>query len=400
MIMDKLLFLCHRIPYPPNKGDKIRSFHFLEYLARHYRVYLGTFIDDPDDERWVEKVREYCADLHATTINPTWRKIWSLRGMFTGEALGLPYYRDARLRGWVERVLRDQHPGRALVFSSTMAQYLIPTGHAHSRLVVDFVDVDSEKWRAYAVTKPWPISWIYRREASRLRAYEQRVARDADASVFVSAPEAELFNSLLDVPLSRVSHVENGVDVEYFRPDDSFANPYTAKSIMVFTGAMDYWANADAVAWFAEEILPEIRVNRPEAEFWIVGARPTPRVKALGEYPGVCVTGAVPDIRPYLQHANLVVAPLRIARGIQNKVLEAMAMNKPVVGTTAAFEGISTANNPTLRVADDAPAYARRCIECLRDANTTPTADSGRAYVVRAHDWTANLHKLHQLLAA
>ncbi len=393
--MDSLLFLCHRIPYPPHKGDKIRSYHFLQFLAQHYRVYLGTFIDDPADEKHRDKIREYCADLCAISISPRWRKLYSLRGMLTGEALGLPYYRSPQLSRWVQQTLRIAKPQRALVFSSTMAQFLPP--QEALRTVVDFVDVDSEKWRAYAALKRWPISLVYRREAARLLHYEKQVAASVAASVFVSAPEAQLFNSLLDAPLRSVSHVDNGVDHAYFCADSTLNNPYAPDvPVMVFTGAMDYWANIDAVSWFANEVFPSVRARNSTAEFWIVGSRPTVQVRRLGEQSGIRVTSAVPDIRPYLQHARVVVAPLRIARGIQNKVLEGMAMSKWIVGTTAAFEGIALKDCAELRVADDAASFAQACLETL--ASNSPPADACRAYVVRAHDWQNNLQKLHALL--
>ena len=393
--MDSLLFLCHRIPYPPNKGDKIRSYHFLQFLAQHYRVYLGTFIDDPADEQHRDKVRGYCADLCAISINPAWRRLLSLRGLVTGEALGLPYYRHSYMRQWVECTLRSVNPARALVFSSTMAQYLLPQKMSTLRTVIDFVDVDSEKWRAYASKKRWPVNLVYQREANRLLDYEKHLAKRAAASVFVSAAEARLFNSLLDAPLSSVSHVDNGVDLAYYRADPTLSNPYpTGVPILVFTGAMDYWANVDAVTWFAATVLPTVRAQMAAAEFWIVGSRPTAEVRELGERSGIRVTGAVPDIRPYLQHARVVVAPLRIARGIQNKVLEGMAMSKMIVGTTAAFEGIELKHGAALRVADDATTFAQTCLELLGPEARHVTADSSRHYVERAHDWQANLQKL------
>lgn len=399
--MDSLLFLCHRIPYPPNKGDKIRSYHFLQFLAKHYRIYLGTFIDDPADEQHCDKVREYCADLCAISINPGWRRLMSLRGLLTGEALGLPYYRHPRMSQWVKRTCQSAQPTRALVFSSTMAQYLPWQKRETLRAIVDFVDVDSEKWRAYAAQKPWPVSLVYQREADRLLDYEKQLATRAAASVFVSAVEARLFNSLLDVPLSSVSHVDNGVDLTYFQADPILRNPYPAgRPIFVFTGAMDYWANVDAVTWFADEVFPSVRASTEAAEFWIVGSRPTPKVRQLGERSGIRVTGAVADIRPYLQHAWVVVAPLRIARGVQNKVLEALAMSKVIVGTTAAFEGIELQGCADLHVADHASGFARVCIDRLARQAHAESTDSGRRYVERAHDWQRNLQKLQVLLEA
>src|SRR5450830_1901821 len=185
------------------------------------------------------------------------------------------------------------------------------------------------------------MSWLYRREGRRLLQYEQQVAAAADVSLFVSRAEAELFRQLAPAAAHKTGFLNNGVDIDYFSPAHRFDNPYPADSqIMVFTGAMDYWPNIDAVQWFAHEVLPAVRQRHPQALFYIVGSRPSAQVLALAALPGVQVTGTVPDIRPYLAHASFAVAPLRIARGIQNKVLEAMAMRMPVLVSAQALEGI------------------------------------------------------------
>ncbi len=396
--MDSLLFLCHRIPYPPNKGDKIRSFHILKFLAGHYRVHLGTFIDDPADLAHVGKLRGYCADVHAVQISPGARRLLSLTGLLTGEALSLPYYRDAGMRDWVRQTMQREHPALAFVYSSAMAQYVMERGFEHVTRVVDFVDVDSEKWRAYAAMKPWPMSWVYAREADRLLAFERKVADAVDSCVFVSGDEARLFERLRGAAAGNVHAVNNGVDLEYFSAAGRFENPYPAGApVLVFTGAMDYWANADAVGWFATEIFPLLRARVPAAEFWIVGARPTADVRQLAQLPQVHVTGSVDDIRPYLAHAKAAVAPLRIARGVQNKVLEAMAMGKPVVGTPAAFEGLELAGRYQALTAEVPAAFAERCVELLANAHDA-YGPVGRDYVTAHHDWSVNMCRLHGLM--
>ena len=399
--MESLLFLCHRIPYPPNKGDKIRSFHILKYLAQHYRVLLGTFIDDPADRQHVDKLRPLCAALEVIEIDPKWRRLQSLRGLLTGEALSLPYYRDRGLAAWVTRMLDEAKPAIVFAYSSPMAQYIPGTSGAVARRVVDFVDVDSEKWRAYAAMKAWPMSWVYAREATRLLAFERDVAARMDACVFVSGDEARLFETLRGGSTGNVHAVNNGVDLEYFSGARDLENPYRPGApVLVFTGAMDYWANVDAVTWFAHDMLPAIQARVPTVEFWIVGTRPTPEVAQLARLPGVHVTGAVDDIRPYIAHARASVAPMRVARGVQNKVLEAMAMGRPVVGTHAAFEGLDVDQRYRGLAADEVPAFVERCVSLL-DANVqaSPLGDIGRRYVATHHDWNTNMHQLHALMA-
>jgi sugar transferase (PEP-CTERM/EpsH1 system associated) len=195
-----------------------------------------------------------------------------------------------------------------------------------------------------------------------------------------------------------VHAVNNGVDLAYFAAGADFVNPYPSDvPVLVFTGAMDYWANADAVRWFAMEIFPAIRARIPAAEFWIVGTRPLPVVRELARLPQVRVTGAVDDIRPYLAHSRLAVAPLRIARGVQNKVLEAMAMGRPVVGTPAAFEGLELEDRYRALTAEAPADFAARCVEILGGAHTG-FGSIGRDYVTAHHDWAVNIGRLHALM--
>lgn len=396
--MPKLLFLCHRLPYPPNKGDKIRSFHILSTLARHYSIALGTFIDDAEDEQHVAAIVPFCAEVCVVRINPRQRRLRSLFGLLTGRALSVEYYNHPDLHRWVESITRNFGAEFAFAYSSTMAQYMRGLDPAVTR-IIDFVDVDSEKWRAYAAAKPWPMSYVYRREWKRLGQYERGFAASGARCVFVSESEAALFNSLLDARSPNVFHVDNGVDLGYFDAAANFSNPYTSdRRVIVFTGAMDYWANVDAVDWFVSRVFPQIKVHVAAAEFWIVGARPTGAVKALSGVPGVHVTGTVEDIRPYLKHACVAVAPMRIARGVQNKVLEAMAMRKAVIGTTAAFEGLRLPSEYAPMVIDDPEIFAVRCIELLRGNLKHDHSVQGHHYVERRHDWDRNMQKLLALL--
>ncbi len=397
--MEELLYLVHRIPYPPNKGDKIRSFHLLKHLARRYRVHVGAFVDDPHDWRHRTALAELAGgEVKLLPIRRRLATLRSLRGLFSGEPLTLPYYRDARMAAWVDGLLATRPVRRALVYSSSMAPYLLR--HPTLRRVIDFVDVDSDKWRQYADTKPWPLSWVYRREASTLFDFERRVAAAFDAATFVSDAEADHFSRLAPECAARVFGFSNGVDTDYFDPVQVNVSPYgPAERVVVFTGAMDYWANVDAVVWFAEEVFPAVRAQIPEARFYIVGARPAAAVQALGRKPGVVVTGAVADIRPYLAHAALAVAPLRIARGIQNKVLEAMAMAKPTVVSPQALEGIVAEVGRELLLAHDAAAFAAHTIAQLI-APDPAIGRAARARVLADYSWHEHLRRLDAALAA
>lgn len=393
--MERILYLAHRIPYPPNKGDKIRSYHVLRYLAERYEVYLGAFIDDPRDWRYAETVQRWCRQCQFIPLKPRQATLRSLSGLMTRQALTIPYYRDTRMAQWVGRCVEEAGIDTAFVFSSSMAQYLEGEPFQSMRRVIDFVDVDSDKWVQYSRSKAWPMSWVYRREGYALGRYEDKIARAFDASVFVSAQEADLFASR--VPAGRlVSYYDNGVDWSYFSPRPESDSPYDPQArVLVFTGAMDYWANADAVTWFANTAFPAIREQVSHAEFAIVGARPTEAVRRLEKLPGVRVTGAVDDIRPYLEHAYAAVAPLRIARGVQNKVLEAMAMAKPVLASPQALDGIDFQVGHDLRHAETSEQFVSQALPLLETRQAAPAA---RDWIKRRYDWDTNLSRLHALL--
>jgi sugar transferase (PEP-CTERM/EpsH1 system associated) len=396
--MNELLFLTHRIPYPPNKGDKIRSFNLLKHLARRYRVHLGTFIDDPQDWRHVPAVKELCADTCFVGLHPAWAKIRSVSALWHGEPMTLPYYRNTRLQSWVAGILNAGSVRRILVFSSAMGQY-VSGDFRDTRRVIDFVDMDSDKWRQYSGKHPWPISWLYRREGVALLGVERSLAANFDRSIFVSAAEAELFKRHAPESAQRVTYVENGVDTDYFSPDREYPDPYPpGEQVLVFTGAMDYIANVDAVDWFAREVFPTIYAGHAAARFYIVGSRPVKNVQNLASLPGVRVTGAVTDIRPYLAHARAAVAPLRIARGVQNKVLEAMAMARPVLATRMAMEGIQPCPGLESLVTETPEAMARQALAVLSGDTLAQTGQRGRECVLRGYNWDDNLGRIELLL--
>ena len=392
-----LLYLTHRIPYPPNKGDKVRSFNILRQLARTHRVWLGTFVDHRDDLQHIPTLGQWCEQVCAIPIEPRIRRIASLRGLVQGEALSLPYYRSPRLAEWVLRTVGEHDIRAAVAFSGPMAQYLGVPGLA--RRVVDFCDVDSAKWTQYAAEHRWPMSWLYRREGERLLAFEREAAAQVDASLFVTEAEANLFRAAAPELSTRVGVMQNGVDADFFSPANAGESPYPPGGpVIVFSGAMDYWPNIDAVTWFATELLPRIRQAVPGVRFCIVGMNPAPAVQALaGE--GVTVTGTVPDVRPYIAHADVVVAPLRIARGIQNKVLEAMAMARPVVLSAAPAVGLAASSGTECEIAADGAAFAQAVSALLEHPERGgPMGVAARDCVLRAYSWPAHLALLDRLL--
>ncbi|HYZ65083.1 MAG TPA: TIGR03087 family PEP-CTERM/XrtA system glycosyltransferase [Acetobacteraceae bacterium] len=395
--MPSLLFLAQRIPYPPIKGDKIRAWHVLEHLARSHEVHLGCLVDDEEDWRHVPVLREVCADAHFARLNRRRAKLACLRGLLTGEALNVLFYRERGLDAWVRRVIDQVRPEVVFVFSSNMAPYILDRRGQERVRVVDLVDVDSAKWRAYAETGRGPLRWLYAREAQLMEALEARIGRECDWSTFVSAEEAALFTRLVPDSAPKVRAISNGVDAAYFDPARAYDLPFEGEGpAYVFTGAMDYPPNVDAVVWFADEVWPAIRAAAPASRFVIVGASPAPAVQALASRSGITVTGRVPDVRPYLAHA-VAVAPMRIARGIQNKVLEAMAMARPVVVTPDALEGIAAVPGKEVLVARDAAGFAARCLDAL-GPEAAAIGRAARSRVLQDYVWAERLRGFDALL--
>ena len=393
----RLLYLTHRVPYPPNKGEKIRAFHLLRHLASRHEVYLGAFMDDPADAAQMDALRPYCADLHVVPLHPVAARISSVSALVSGEPLTLSYYRSGSMKRWVERMVRERHIDAALVFSSAMAQY-VDQGWGLP-VIVDFVDVDSAKWRQFAETHAWPMSWLYRRESHRLLEFEAATAARSVRSFFVTPAETEHFRKLAPQVSAVVDTLHNGVDADHYTPEQPWPSPFAdGEKAVVFTGVMDYWPNVDAVVWFATYVLPRLRERWPSLRFYAVGMRPSSRVRALA-HDAITITGAVADVRPYLRHATVVVAPLRIARGIQSKVLEALAMARPTVASHVCAASLDCEPGEHLCVATSEQEFTDTIDALLRDPKRAARlGEAGRRRIIERYDWSTNLAKVDAYL--
>ncbi|TGX52280.1 TIGR03087 family PEP-CTERM/XrtA system glycosyltransferase [Sphingomonas gei] len=388
--MGDLLFLAHRVPFPPDRGDKIRSFHLLRHLAAHRRVHLAAFADELRDMDRPE-LAAFTASQTIVRRSKS-QPMAALQALVSRRPLSLTAFDDAAMRRSVEDVLARENVDTIFVFSGQMAQYL-PVA-PRQRVIMDFVDMDSAKFAAYAEAAKGPMRWIYAREARLLKAFERAVAERADASLFVSEAEAALFRR--ETGAARVHAIENGIDTASFDPSAPFERVPEGGALIVFTGQMDYRPNVEAVTWFAEDILPRIRGACPQARFAIVGRDPTDAVKALAGA-SVIVTGEVADVRGWLAAAAIVVAPLKLARGVQNKVLEAMAMARPVVASTAAAEGID--HDGTIAVGATSAEMAEAVRLLLSDPRkATALGDAARARVIARYGWDARLAQLDALI--
>jgi polysaccharide biosynthesis protein PslH len=335
-----ILFLSHCVPYPPNKGEKIRAYHEVMHLAQDHRVHVRCFAKSEAEVADAEALKPHCASVRTYQIGPLAAPTALIR-FALGNCLNTSYYHSSDLRRDVLELARETRLGVTIAFCTVMAPFAPPD----VPLILDLVDVDSEKWLQYASFRQ--PSLFYAMEGRRLRKAEIRYGGQTLCVFLSTGQEVALYKSF--APGVRCLTLENGVDFDYYHPNQT---PFASSTPpLVFVGMMDYFPNADAVCMFATEVLPKLRQTIADLPFWIVGRSPSPAVQKLASVPGIRVTGAVDDVRPYVAAARAVVAPLRIARGIQNKVLEALAMDKPVLASKAT----------ALTFGDSLPCGVTRC---------------------------------------
>lgn len=394
--MANILLLTHRIPFPADKGDKIHTYQLLRHLGQQHRLMLGTFVDDADDEQHVPWVRTMCADLHAVRLHLAVARLRSLRGLLRNKPLSVAYYRDSSMAQWVHEVSAKRKVDAVIVHSSTMLQY---AQSVQAPLIADMNDVDSAKWGDYGLSRRGPMAWVYRREAVCLLKEERRGAQQARLSLFATPREAALFRSLAPESAARVDVLGNGVDTVYFDALAARPSPYASGDLpIVFVGTMNYHPNVDAVCWFADKILPLLRQRWPQVHFHIVGRNPTAAVRALAGA-DVTVAGVVPDVRPWLQHAAVVVAPLRVVRGINNKALEAMAMSRPMVTTEACAESLQADDGQHLLVAADEAGFVSQLERLLSDrGRAEELGQAARRFVCSSYSWAERMSRLDRYL--
>jgi sugar transferase (PEP-CTERM/EpsH1 system associated) len=386
----RILMLAHRMPYPPRTGDKVRAYHIARHLAAEHDVTLACVVDEPGPAPALAELHRQVGRVEAVAVPRRRQRLRALLRLARGESATVAYFHSEELDARIAALLA-QPLDLLLVSSSSMAQYI--RARTETPVVMDFVDVDSDKWLQYGRQLGVHTAWLYRLEGARLRACELAAARRADACVVATRAEAELLASF--APWAPTTVIPNGVDLEYFAP----ARRPADSSTIVFTGAMDYVPNVDAVRYFADAVLPRIRARRPDTRFVIVGKEPARSVRRLAARPGVLVTGAVPDVRPFVTSAAVAVAPLRIARGVQNKVLEAMAMGLPVVATRKAHEGIDARPGEHLFVEDDPVRFADLVLSLLADPERrAEVGRTARRFVETRHSWPASMRQLDDVI--
>lgn len=385
----RILFLSQRVPYPPNRGDKITTWRLIERMRRKHEVVVVALAHDEADAQGARDLTELGVETHAFPIHPSTKKLLSLPLLLTSKPMTLGVFGSRALQACVDQLAPSCQ--LAYAYSSSMAAFL--ERHTHFPRVMHFAELDSDKWRQYAERTRWPASWVYAREHRTLLAFERRIAHAFDESVLCTPLEQDVFERAIPGPSSMV--LRNGVDLEYYQPRPETAEPRH----IVFTGVMDYLPNIDGCEHFVQDVLPLVRAEFPDTRFTIVGSKPTAEVQALADGEGIEVTGFVDDTRDWIGRACLSVAPLRIARGIQNKVLEALAMGLPVVGTTSATQGIEGRPGHDFLLADSAEDQARAICALFADEDELRAQGArGRAFVEQHYDWERVFEPLDALV--
>ncbi|MFT7168121.1 MAG: sugar transferase (PEP-CTERM/EpsH1 system associated) [Paracoccaceae bacterium] len=384
-----ILFLAQRVPYPPNRGDKISTWKICERFSREHDLTIIAFAHDQADLDAAEVLNEE-KGIRTIAIphNERAQKIKSIPLLATNKPLTLGVFSSKELEAKVAELLPEMD--FAYAFSSSMGAFL--TGK-NVPWVMHFAELDSDKWRQYADKHSFPMSVIYRREWKTLRSFERKISSETITNVFCTPLEEAIFQR--EIPGCPSTVLRNGVALDHYQPHPDAAED----GHLVFIGVMDYFPNVDGCVWFADEILPLIRKEVPHARLTIVGSKPTPEILALGEREAIEVTGFVDDPRDYLKKAAVSVAPLRVARGIQNKVLEALAMGLPTVGTTSATQGVEGTPGQDFLVADTAETFAAEVVGLLEDpARARSLGDRGRVFVEGIYDWESCLTPLDGML--
>lgn len=360
----RILFLAQRLPYPPDKGDKIRSFWELQALSARHTVDLFCFYDDAKDQEYIQELGRYCRHCYAEKLSLVRSRARAIAAMSFGRPFSLGFFYSPSMAQRIKEALQTRDYDLILVLSSQMAQY-VESVFSLPR-IIDMVDVDSDKWEQYAEHTLPPISWLWKYEARHLAEFESRIVEDFSMTVVCTESEAKILRS------RRASHricaLPHPLDLTYFDPARVVVPQEIAKlqPYIIFSGSMSYFPNVDAVLQFYRKVLPRVRARLPGIRFVIAGRDPQYSIRRLAKDPGVHVTGWVPDMRPYLAGASAAVAPLRIARGLQNKLIEAMAMGIPVAASSVTAGALPQSLSSLLVVEDDPERLADQLVALLQ----------------------------------
>ncbi len=390
----KVLFLCHRVPFPPASGSKVRAFQMIRHLsAQGHAVTVASLAHSAEEAEGAQGLADYCSQRMIETVGAMVARVRMVGRVPTAIPSSFGYFASPRLARRVRSALETGLYELVMVHSSSMAPYALGAPAASLR-ILDFCDMDSQKWREYGQHKPFPWSLGYRFEAGKLERTEIRLARQFDLCTCATPAELQALRQL--APDASSAWFPNGVDSALFQPADSY-DPH----LIAFMGRMDYYPNQLAVVAFCREVLPRLQCRRPALRFEVIGANPPRSIRDLAQLRGVSVTGSVADVRPYVRRAALSVAPLSIARGTQNKVLESMAMGVPVVCSPIVSKGVDAVPGEHLLCASSTEEYVALIEQVLESpVLRRKLALAGRNRVLTHHSWTGAMARLDEAIGA
>ena len=389
----RMFFICQRVPFPPDRGDKITTFNEIRHLSAKHEVHVFCLADGKPDLDNIPGLRRYAQSVTAVPVIGWTSKLRALKAMFVREPLSVAAFDETKLHNAIRKKFVELQPDLIMVYSCNVAQYA--EHFPEVPRIMQFAELDSSRWGQFALRSRSPLRWVYAIEQRRFFAYERHIARTFSHALVCTAAEQRDFERL--IPSVPVSLVGNGVDLEYFRSRGIAKQPGS----IVFTGVMDYFPNIDAVAWFCDEVLPIVQRQVPEAGLTICGSRPAAAVRRLAKKRGVAVTGRVPDTRPYLDEAEVFVAPMRMARGIQNKLLEALSMGLPCVASKATATATVVPDGEGLLRADEPREFAGHVVRLLRDGEfRAAMARKARAAAEAHYRWDEQMACLDRVIAA
>jgi len=389
----KILFTCHRLPYPPKRGGKIRPFNIIRHFKdQGHNLTVASLSRSPEESAEGEGLRDYCDKLLIGEVGNTSATLQMIARLPTTSPSSMGSFYSRRLHKMVANELSSSNYDLIFVHCSSAAQYVRTRGNIPS--VLDFGDMDSQKWLDYSGHRPFPFSLGYWLEGSKMQRAEAKLAASFTLSTCTTRAELQSLRHLGTA--KRTGWFPNGVDSDFFCPD---VLDYDRDQIC-FIGRMDYFPNQQGVIWFCNKVLPAIHAERPATKLTIVGAEPSAEIQRLGDRPGIKVTGTVPDVRSFVKRSALSVAPLMIARGTQNKILESMAMGVPVISTDVAAGGVDAVPGEHLLTASNPENFAKQALKILGDHEfRTKLSVNARDRILKRHTWGNSMEVLDGLLA-
>jgi sugar transferase (PEP-CTERM/EpsH1 system associated) len=397
----KILIIAQRCPYPPNKGEKIRTFHQLRFLVeRGHEVILASPYEEDAEQIHFDKLASlYCSKV--INVKLPMKPLRLLSGILKNKALSVSNFYNSKLQSKIDNELSTQKIDAIFCCASSVAEYVFQSKvlanlASPPKLIMDFMDVDSDKWAQYEKSNSWPMSMIYKRESKLITKFEASIIKRFDHCLLITQTEVDLFENIHGAA-ANLTAIENGLDTTVFYPPEKTRN--TQQPYFLFAGVMDYAPNIDAVMWFMDEVWPEIKKQWPLAKFSIAGMNPTDKIKKLQDKDGIEVTGFVDDIKPYFDKTNIFVAPFRIARGVQNKVLQAFASGLPVVSTSMGAEGIRCHNEQDILLADTPQQYIDKIhLLISNEQQYNSLSDKALTNITQNYSWESILEPMLAML--